>query len=318
MRARWAAGARGLGWVTAGGLLLGCGPLVPIEGATESESGLEDDTTGSPPPPGTTTTPPPGTTTTPPPGTTTTPPPSDESASDDAMTSLVFIEEKDGWGDPECDIFAQDCPPGEKCMPWANDGGGSWNATRCSPIDENPDPVGEPCTVEGSGVSGIDSCVAGSMCWDVDPDTLEGYCVAFCTGDEANPMCEDPTTTCVLGSDGPLALCIPNCNPLEQACPAGDGCYPVNDTFNCVPDASGDAGAAGDECEYINVCDPGTACLSAEVVPDCPGAFGCCSAFCDLTVDPPPCLPGQECTPWYEAGQAPPGYENVGICALPM
>ncbi len=40
-------------------------------------------------------------------------------------------------------IWAQDCPEGEKCMPWANDGGGSWNATRCSPLDPNPSAVGD-------------------------------------------------------------------------------------------------------------------------------------------------------------------------------
>ena len=28
----------------------------------------------------------------------------------------------------ECDLFAQDCPAGEKCMPWANDGTEVWNA----------------------------------------------------------------------------------------------------------------------------------------------------------------------------------------------
>ncbi|MEX1364969.1 MAG: hypothetical protein AB1Z98_17710, partial [Nannocystaceae bacterium] len=32
---------------------------------------------------------------------------------------------------PQCSLFAQDCPDGEKCMPWANDGGDAWNATIC-------------------------------------------------------------------------------------------------------------------------------------------------------------------------------------------
>lgn len=156
------------------------------------------------------------------------------------------------------------------------------------------------------------------MCWDVDPETLEGYCVAFCVGDEANPMCEDPNASCAMGSDGALALCLPNCDPLVQTCGEGEGCYPVADAFHCAPDASGDGGAAGEACEFLNVCDPGSACVAAELVPECMGASGCCSSFCDLTVEPPPCLPGQECTPWYEAGQAPGGYEDVGVCALPM
>jgi hypothetical protein len=49
----------------------------------------------------------------------------------------------------------------------------------------------------------------------------------------------------------------------------------------------------------------------------CEGATGCCSPLCDLTDPMPPCLPDQVCLPWYEAGMAPAGYENVGACALP-
>lgn len=314
MRSQWGHGA----WVLAG-CLLGCGPLVPVEG-TETGDSEDDGTTSSPPPPSTTTSsPPPGTTTSPPPPPSSTTSPGDESTSGEPMTSLVFLDGgNDAFTGDECDLFAQDCPVGEKCMPWANNGGDSWNALRCSPIADDPDPVGGPCTVEGSGTSGIDSCEAGSMCWDVDPATLEGYCVAFCVGSEESPMCEDASTSCTIGGDGPLALCIPQCDPLQQACPEGDACYAVDDAFFCIPDASGDMGVPGDECALITECDPGSACLSDELVPDCMGATGCCSSFCDLTLDPPSCLPGQGCTPWYEAGQAPPGYEDVGVCTLPV
>ena len=43
-------------------------------------------------------------------------------------------------------------------------------------------------------------------------------------------------------------------------------CYPrgINEVFTCVPDASGEMGVYGDPCEYINVCDPGLFCASAE------------------------------------------------------
>jgi hypothetical protein len=78
-----------------------------------------------------------------------------------------FISNDDYGGGQtyECDLWKQDCPPGEKCMPWANDGGGSWNATRCTPLAEDPRQPGEPCTVEGSGVSGRDDCDIRAMCW---------------------------------------------------------------------------------------------------------------------------------------------------------
>jgi hypothetical protein len=177
---------------------------------------------------------------------------------------------------------------------------------------------GEPCDVEGSGVSGTDSCELGAMCWDVDPETLEGVCVAFCVGSADNPVCEDANTSCAINGDGVLALCLPSCDPLLQDCGEGQLCAPVADAFSCVPDASGDMGAPGDPCEFINVCDPGMFCASTELVPGCDGAgAGCCTAFCDLGEAPPACLPGQECTPWYEPGNAPPGHEDLGACALP-
>jgi hypothetical protein len=206
-------------------------------------------------------------------------------------------------------------------MPWANDGGSSWNATRCSPLDPNPGQIGDPCTVEGSGVSGIDNCDIASMCWDVDPETNMGTCDAFCSGSEANPVCEDPATSCVNANNGTLILCLPSCDPLLQDCPEGQACYNVNDTFACAPDASGETGVFGDACEFLNVCDPGLFCANPEAVPDC-ASGGCCSPFCDFS-DPeasaacPGAAGGQECVAWYEEGQAPPGLEDVGACALP-
>jgi hypothetical protein len=303
------------------GWLAGCGPLVLPEGdsQTEAASGEEGTTAGASGttalPPGTTTVGPP-----PPPGTTvgTTLPPSDESTSG-GMTSIGFLDGfDDGHFGEECDLFQQDCPRGEKCMPWANDGGSSWNALRCSPIVEDADAVGEPCVVEGSAYSGIDSCAMGSMCWDVDPETLEGECVAFCVGDEAMPLCEDPGASCSIGGDSVLALCFPVCDPLLQDCDEGEACLPLNETFNCIVDVSGELGAPGDGCDFINVCDPGTFCAAAELVPGCDGPeFGCCTPFCDVDLGPLPCLPGQECVSWWEPGQAPPELDHVGACALP-
>jgi hypothetical protein len=240
------------------------------------------------------------------------------SAGDD----VVFLLEPDGGGvEFECDLFAQDCPEGEKCMPWSNDGS-TWNATRCSPIDGNPGQPGDECTVEGSGTSGIDSCDLGSMCWDVDPKTNMGLCVAMCTGDEANPICDDPDTTCSIANDGAIVLCLLACDPIVQDCPEGNACYPVAEDWVCGPDASGEMGGYGDPCEFINVCDAGLMCLDASATPGCEGAVGCCTEVCDTT-DPAGdaqctgAAEGQVCTPWYEEGAAPPGYEDVGACALP-
>ena len=224
--------------------------------------------------------------------------------------------------DFECDLFAQDCPVGEKCMPWANDGGDVWNASRCSPVAGDATQPGEACTVEGSGVSGIDDCDLGVMCWNVDPATNIGTCVPLCSGDERNPQCEDASTTCAIANNGAIVLCLPTCHPLMQDCLGpNEACYPVGDDFVCAPNAAGDLGAHGDPCEYINVCNPGTLCLSADAHSACDTSPGCCSSVCSLA-DPDPdatCVAldaAQTCLPWYAAGQAPSGYEDVGVCTV--
>jgi len=204
-------------------------------------------------------------------------------------------------------------------MPWANDGGSSWNATRCTPVARDPNQVGEPCTVEESGVSGIDDCVLGALCWYVDPETLMGECIALCQGSEANPTCADPCTYCVITGEGAFTPCLPECDPIAQDCSEGQACYPIVDAFACVPDSSGEAGAIGDEYEFLNVCDPGNLCVNPELVPGCAGA-SCCTAFCDVDAQDEcdALLPGTSCVPWYE-GEEPLGCitGTVGACMLP-
>jgi hypothetical protein len=220
----------------------------------------------------------------------------------------------------ECDLFEEDCARGLKCMPWASDGGDTWNALRCSPIDRDPDAVGEPCMAYyASPTSGFDSCELHAMCWNVDLETLVGECVAFCTGDLANPTCEDPSATCVTAADSVLALCMRTCHPLVPGnCDDDELCIPISGEFHCVSDASGEAGAVGDPCEYVDACDPGSFCANADVWPACAG-LGCCAPFCDLDAAMPcPAEPtGLECVPWYEDGTAPRGYETLGLCASP-
>jgi len=245
--------------------------------------------------------------------------PSDDGATDEGGCNFLCPLDG-GSGVFECDMFAQDCPEGEKCMPWANDGGNAWNATRCSPIDESPGQAGDECEVEGSGVSGLDDCDIATMCWDVDPETNMGTCAAMCSGDESNPLCEDPDTACINVNDGAIVLCLPLCDPLLQDCPDGQACYGIDESFTCVPDASGEMGVYGDPCEFINACDPGLFCANADGVPGCAGTQGCCSEFCDLD-DPTgdaQCsgsAGGQSCVTWSETPQ--PGLESVGACVIP-
>lgn len=217
--------------------------------------------------------------------------------------------------DIDCDIYAQDCPDGEKCVAWVK---GVWSGTHCAAVDPNPKAVGEPCTVQKRGIK-LDDCEEGAICWNVPVDSMIGVCVAQCTGTADAPMCP-PGDACVGTSNLSLKLCLPSCDPLQQDCPSmGEACYPANGTFVCATDASGDGGAQGDPCAFINVCDAGLACVNLL------GCDACCSAFCQLdaaytTEDPPSpkCPdPAMGCVAWYKPGEAPPGRENVGVCLVP-
>jgi len=225
-----------------------------------------------------------------------------------------FIENVDaGPSAFECSVVEQDCAHGEKCNVWANDGGTTWNATRCFPVPTDPDGIDEPCTVEVSGTSGVDSCAAGALCWGVSSDSLQGMCTPYCTGSNANPVCEDPWRSCNISSEVVLLLCLPSCDPLDRAtCPKGSACYPQQGRFGCRSDESEARAGPFAPCEHDSACSPGSACISAEHVPGCPARPGrCCAPYCDLTS--PACPMGTQCfVP--EPGTAAPGYEHVGFC----
>ena len=239
-------------------------------------------------------------------------------ASEGTDTECTFLRCHDyGSIDEQCDVWAQDCPEGEKCTPWASDGGSSWNAAKCTPVDPAPQQPGDVCIAEGDGLSGVDNCAKDSMCWDVDKETGEGVCIAFCDGTSGEDASCDPGFHCNLTSEGLLILCFPECDPLLQDCAGDELCIPNSETFTCVLDASGDAGLYGDPCEYANACKPGLYCLNPEYVDGCQAA-GCCTPFCDTSKEN--MCPGdtQECIPWYDEGMAPPGKELIGICGVPQ
>lgn len=221
--------------------------------------------------------------------------------------------------DPTCDVFAQDCPDGSKCMPWASGGAPFWNDTACFAIDREPDAVGEACTVLDNALSGLDSCELGAICWNVDPFTAMGVCHALCTGNAFNPVCDDPTMGCAVFDPLVLDVCVPACDPLLQDCGQGQTCVPLGD-FVCLGDGSGPAGAQGDPCEALNGCDPGLICINGVLVPECE-TFGCCSAWCDLedaeanAVCAATAGEGAACLPFF--GDDPPqDLENLGVCIL--
>ncbi len=305
------------------GATIACGPSVALPGSGDGSTGGDGPPGGSTTASTTSSIPPNPTAPTnpdPPPQTSTDPFDPTSGGLDDTGssgdTSCGFLCETTGDITPECDVFEQNCPDGEKCTPWANDGGSSWNATRCAPIVDDPDQPGEACVVEGSPASGIDSCDLGSMCWNVDTDTGTGTCISHCMGAPNAPTCADANTICSINGDGVLALCLPTCDPLlfVDACPNDEVCTPYNSTFFCTPDGSAEGGAAFDACEFVNACDPGNVCINPAAAQACdPGGTGCCLPWCDLSA--PDCPGDTTCFPWFEEGGVPPGGELIGVCA---
>jgi hypothetical protein len=189
-----------------------------------------------------------------------------------------------------------------------------WDATACAPLPDDPGAHGEPCTVDLK--AGNDTCDKGHVCWDANPDTLEGTCRALCTGALDSPECP-PAMHCILART--WSFCESDCHPLMQSCAIGEVCVPAPEDpghFYCLLDGSGDQGQALDGCTPPNGCDPGLMCGEPQQVSQkCDqAAAGCCTAFCD--VGQPDCPDkGQTCVPWFESEPVPPGFESLGVCA---
>ena len=208
-----------------------------------------------------------------------------------------------------CDPIAQDCPEGEKCVPYAN-GGSVWNADKCVPVlgDKGP---GEECVLDGV-MEGTDNCGSDSYCWAFEADDNIGTCMQFCTGTFDEPLCPEGAA-CIIANDNVIALCLPTCDPLDPVCADGEVCTWTGEAFQCI--FAGDELPTNEPCAFLNVCAPGNVCVQAESLPSCADA-ACCAAFCDLT-DPICEVPGTECVPWFDPDPPPAGYENLGACLLP-
>jgi hypothetical protein len=295
----------------------GCGPLVAGDElgttTTESSGGTQGGTTSAPP--------------------------ATESSSDASDGSTTALPDPTGYEDDggtgcsftcpdppppspppgiggsfECDIASQNCPDGEKCMPWDNTGGSEWNATRCSPIADDPDGPGEPCTVEGSPTSGVDSCTLHSICWQVDPKTIEGTCHPLCEAVDGEYSCEPPFECAQLAFGIPL--CVQPCDPLASSCPEGQSCAFEGSALICRPLPLGGA-LEGEMCHpEDDPCQDGTLC-SYDPAARChhlPGT-GCCAAPCDVN-DPSACRVTEVCLPWFPVAP-PPELAHLGVCAAP-
>jgi hypothetical protein len=223
------------------------------------------------------------------------------SSSDDAD----FVVEPDMPPEP-CSAYMQDCPEGEKCVFY---GESTFMWTKCVPILGDKQP-GEDCTWDGIEAA-TDDCALGSFCVDLDWEDGDpsGECRAFCSA--TDPACEPELFCVVWGEEGPT-YCEPRCNPLLQDCEPDEAChYDVYD-FRCSPLT--EQLPSGAPCVYQQQCDAGQFCVPAVAIPNCEGD-SCCSPFCELgQQDACADVPGTTCLPFYD-GNAPAGFENIGLCA---
>jgi hypothetical protein len=214
----------------------------------------------------------------------------------------------------ECDVWTQDCPAGEKCVPFAAVGR-SWDANKCVPVLGEQAP-GEPCTWGGL-VEATDDCDATSICWDarrVDGQ-LVGTCIVQCTGAADAPQCP-PAASCFIDGNGSIVICLPDCDPLTQDCDEGHGCYWANMQFSCM--AMTENIPTSEPCGALADCEPGHVCADAAALPNCAGA-ACCTRYCNLLDGDAGCVaqPGTACVPFFDEGRAPLGDEHVGVCIVP-
>jgi hypothetical protein len=234
-----------------------------------------------------------------------------ESESESETEGPNFVIEPDVFEPDTCDVILQDCPAGEKCVPWASSGG-TWDANKCVAVTGDQ-ATGEPCTY-GGAIAATDDCDETGFCWRVGPDAM-GTCHAFCTGSPDSPECP-PGSSCVLSGSGVISFCTKLCDPLLQDCPVGYGCFWDGSPFGCalVPERPP---LPGEPCSFLSDCALGSNCTPASVVPGCQSQ-SCCAPYCDLTRGVPQCdaLPGTTCEPFFVPEEAPPGYEHVGVCVL--
>jgi hypothetical protein len=239
---------------------------------------------------------------------------SSETSTSTTESSGGFVPD---WNRPmlyECDVFAQDCDDGEKCVPYSSVGS-YYDGSKCVPVTGDQ-AHGEPCSYGGSALA-TDDCDENSGCWDfheLDGEQL-GICHAFCTGTADDPHCP-AGSSCSVDSSGTLAFCVITCDPVAQDCGPGLGCYWANAAFECTFTTQNIP--AGEPCGLVNDCAPGLLCASSELLPTCSDT-ACCTRFCYLSLGDSQCdaTPGTVCVSFFEEGMSPPGEEDIGVCIVP-
>ena len=220
-----------------------------------------------------------------------------------------YVEGVDIWCAPtgfpeECDPLVQDCPEGEKCVPYVQTPGStSWDANKCVPVLGEA-AAGEPCHSDGLELA-TDDCDMDSVCFDVDEQGV-GICRGFCDPQYACPEGE----SCIVANDQVITLCYQSCLPFDPSTCAEDQlCLWGGSDFHCF---GLEPVEPYGECDDIGEhCPSGQRCEFGSLLEGC-AVESCCTDYCDLSLpeDPCPAPLGCESLGW-EA------YPDVGSCRLP-
>lgn len=240
----------------------------------------------------------------------------DDDATDDGDD---FVPNPDYGSTDPCSVFDQDCPEGEKCVTTLDP---DFNVFRCIPVLGDK-AVGEACIFDSE--SGTDDCDANSHCWQLEADEQgieHGECVPMCSGTPDNPSCPGQGESCegfecrILGQVG-YPFCIERCDPIAQDCGDGKSCYYDGGYLAFFCGVVNVPGALGEPCEWTQECAAGLICVSAQALPECPGA-SCCAPFC-VTGDDASCEASWLGTVCSDALTYPlmEGCPTYGACVIP-
>lgn len=240
---------------------------------------------------------------------------SDEGASSAGSSNTSASNGTTGDLGDECSLVLQECPAQLKCVPFSTDGV-ALDSTHCVPLMAQPDAPGEACKImSGYFYNQIDTCDAGSFCWFVDGDLVNGTCVAFCSIVDGLYFCGDPATHCSpMAQEELLNLCVPKCDPLKPECPPGGLCAAGNGAFECRQLLDPAVEVYGDPCNGLWDCSAGFVCTLDKDVAAC--AEPCCTAYCDTGApNSCPSAPLEECVSIL--GEANVEWGHVGACVVP-
>ncbi len=190
-----------------------------------------------------------------------------------------------------CDIWAQDCEDGGKCVPVEH------ATLEC--VTQDPEPLADGDACEPA--AGSDPCGPTSWC-ALDPGGATASCTPMCTGSPSDPICP-ADRVCIIDDEGIVAECQIPCDPFDpNACGEGT-CQRTDRGFGCL-ESGGRADGVG--CAQDDSCGGGLLCAPADEVAGCCDE-SCCAAYCSPAH---PCAAGT-CTPI----EPPiPGAPDVGSC----